>query len=74
MTMFFKRGEDLFEIKEGEPLRPTDKMPQVGDQVLDGFEIHQVQVGGELAQIQLSNGTGHALRARTTSEGGGKPF
>ncbi len=72
MVKFFKRGKDLFEIEEGKPLRHTDKTPQVGDQVLDGYDIHQVQVNGELAQVQKCGGdTNHAFRTRTTSEGGG---
>lgn len=71
MTTFLKRGKDLFEIEEGKPLCRTDQIPQAGDQVLDGFEIHQVQANGELAQIQMCGGINHAFRARTTSEGGG---
>ena len=74
MAQFIKRNGTLHKIKKGEPLRPVREAPKVGDQVIDGREIYQVQTGGALSIIQTCCGTNHHFRSSRTSEGGGRPF
>lgn len=74
MTTFLRRGKDLLEIKEGEKLRPTSKMPKMGDQVLDECDVYQMHADGILSKVQSRSGTNHHFRSSDTSEGGGRPF
>ncbi len=71
MAEFIRRKGVLHKIKEGEPLCPTSEAPQVGDRVLDGHDVFQMQANGVLSKIQTcSSGTDHLLRSKATPEGG----
>ena len=74
MAEFIRRKGVLHKIKEGEPLCPTSEAPQVGDRVLDGHDVFQMQANGVLSKIQICSGTNRHFRSSNTSEGGGRPF